>query len=69
MNPFRRPWLALYVLCGLGLSGVYALAELSGIARPSPSVHAVITRPSVRAPPGSSGSSGGFWHSGSHGGK
>lgn len=68
MNPLHRPWLALYVLFGLGLAGAYGLAEISGIGRPSPSVHAVIMKPSVRTPPGSS-SGGSFWHSGSHGGK
>lgn len=74
MNGARRVGFLLYLAFGASLAGAYALAETSGLFRPRAVLHASVY-PSVRTPPGESGSSGGsggsssFWHSGSHGGK
>jgi hypothetical protein len=61
---------ALYLMATAGLTGAYVVGEMVGWESASSAVERI--EPSVRTPPGSSGvvhSGGGFWHSGSHGGK
>jgi hypothetical protein len=63
---------ALYLLFAAGATALYAASEMWGWEPPSAAYERI--DPSVRTPPGSNGSgstghSGGFWHSGSHGGK
>ncbi|MBK7876708.1 MAG: hypothetical protein IPJ77_13345 [Planctomycetes bacterium] len=67
MTPALKLFLALYVAAGLALIGAYALAETFGWEPFESGVQTVV--PSVRTPPGDSGGSGSFWHSGSRGGK
>ena len=67
MTPALKFALAVYVAGGLALTGAYALAEFLGWEPFESRVQTV--SPSVRTPPGDSGGSGSFWHSGSHGGK
>lgn len=63
---------AIYVALAGGATAVYAALEMWGWEPPSAAYERI--EPSVRASPGSTGSSGTghsgvFWHSGTHGGK
>jgi hypothetical protein len=64
---------AVYLAAAIGFTSLYVWAEIVGSEPPSYAYARI--EPSVRTSPGSAGASGvargsgGFWHSGFHGGK